>query len=224
MARSRYWYSKGISRTLDYSKEVKYVDQLSTSINQLLTLSPVFTALNIPVIGTNFFNRVGNKITMRSLYFTGFIAPNNGNSSGLVAGDYIRILVVYDLQPNKAFPAFADLIMSTNVNGTTSSTALDHVSINNRKRFIILMDERFQVGSVGGSGVLTPNAVFMQPENLLIKRYIKLKNLQTVYLATAGTVADISQGSLFLCTVSLTATSSNSAYSLYGSTRLAYVD
>jgi len=67
--------------------------------------------LNLIVAGSSFFNRVGRKIEMKSVLFEANIAPLAAARS--CVSDTLRILIVYDRQPNGANPTIANILQDT---------------------------------------------------------------------------------------------------------------
>lgn len=211
--------------------ETKTVDITPTTV--LFGNAMVLSYINLIQEGTGFWNRVGRKINMKSLYITGLIAPNNTNAAAL-AEDYNRIIVFYDRAANGANINFADLITSRDQVGTgTSSTALDHINMNNKERFIVLMDRRIVTPPIGAMGVTaTNNNLNVETNgegsdgNLKIQRFIKLQDLETFYLATTNpaTIANISTGALGIACIAVNANGTSRAYNFVYTARLKFYD
>lgn len=211
--------------------EVKVLDVTPTT--HLLGNGMILTYLNLVREGTGFWNRVGRKICMKSLYVTGFITPTFANAAAL-AEDYNRIIVFYDRQANGAPISYDNLIQSVPQDGVTfSSLAFDHVNMNNRERFIILMDRRIVTAPIGINGVTAVNNNIVNDSNLSgndegykITRYIKLQDLETHYLSNSVpmTIADITTGALGILTIAVNATGNSRAYNFNYTTRLKFYD
>ena len=119
--------------------ELKLVDVAQTS--NVISTTAYFNVLNIPVAGASFYQRVGNEIEMKSLHLIGNITCTGQPSAGAV--DYCRIMILYDRQPNGAYPTAADVLTSYASAGGTTSTSYDHLNPNNADRFKVLADIRF---------------------------------------------------------------------------------
>lgn len=181
-----------------------------------------FQVLNIPVTGAAFYNRIGNEIMMKSLHLIGQLTLTNNVAT---SNEYLRLMVIYDRQPNGAMPATADVITSYNTAGTTSSLVKDHLNPNNFDRFKILMDNRVHI-PLDTTGAVSKNdsAITDYTKNEVnINRFIKLRGLSTKYKASAAAIGDITSGSLLLFAFGNIA-NATAAYSFNGTARLRFVD
>lgn len=211
--------------------EVKIVDIRPTTV--LFGNAMVLSYFNLIQEGAGFWNRIGRKINMKSLYITGLIAPVGNNAEALVE-DYNRIIIFYDRQANGANINYADLIQSRDQLGTgLSNTALDHINMDNRERFLVLMDRRIVTPPIAINGATaTNNNLNMETNgegvdgNMKIQRYIKLQDLETMYLNTTNpsTIANISTGSLGIVCISVNATGDSRAWNFVYTARLKYYD
>lgn len=133
------------------------------------------TCINDVQQGTSAITRVGRKILMKSVLVQGFVK---------ITGDAMpRIVIIYDRQSNGAAPAATDIF--------TSNTLMAAQNLDNRDRFIVLADIF--------PGDDSENLVGNQGGFYGWKRFIKM-NLETIYSGNAGTIADITSGSLLICT------------------------
>lgn len=184
-------------------EEVKATDTVNANgqvVVKTLNGTGSITAINLIQAGSSFFNRVGRRVLMKSLYFQGIVVPTGVAAA---AGDFGRVLVVYDRQTNGANPVIADILQSTDQSGTNTTGAFSNLNLNNRERFVILMDERLwlpQTFATGSEMVVTESA---QKTQFNIKRYINLKGLLTHFKADSSpsVIGDISTGGLFLVTL-----------------------
>lgn len=160
---------------------------------------------------------------MKSLHLIGCInAPEASGATN--QSSYNRIMVVYDRQPNGAFPAIADLLLSYKYDGTTSSTALDHLNPNNFDRFKILADIRlmFQDNQYAALDNATASAIDYKGE-FNINRFINLRGLSAKYKASAGSIGDIASGGIYVVTFS-TDTDTTNNFTVDWTARLRYLD
>lgn len=213
-------------------EEIKSVDVLPAVMSQAISTTAVFTLLNPVQEGSSFYNRVGRRITMKSLLLQGYIVTTESNAAPTVE-DYMRLMVIYDRQPNGTFPVLADVLTSYNNAGATSSTSLDQINMNNRDRFHVLVDQRTYLHPVGADGVLSTVSGTTyekngsgQQQTYNIKKFIKLRNLETHYKASSNpaVIGDQATGALFLMIVGYAVAVGNAAFNFVGQSRLRYID
>lgn len=153
--------------------ELKYVDVISQSTfaeagNVLL--------LNGLVPGTGASQRVGKKVLIKTIQLRGAIGA--GNVGATPFRGFCRVMWIYDKQSNAAAPTVANIL--ENVTGSS------YMNMDNRDRFVVLADKQYAIDQSGGN------------ESAQIKMYKKC-NLTTIFNAgTAGTIADITSGSIYL--------------------------
>jgi len=135
------------------------------------------TELNCVQQGATAFNRIGTKIMIKSISLNACLSINGTQPNHVVS----RVMLVYDRQPNGAFPLFSALL-SDNI--STAPSFNSQVNMANRSRFVILRDQYFEL-SEGGQ------------ETLPIKFFVKTK-LETQFGANAGTIGDITTGAIYL--------------------------
>lgn len=178
-----------------------------------------FTLLNAPVPGTGYNNRIGRKIAVRSVYIRGYIAVEAALTSGstlLLNAQSCRMILFIDWQPNGAAPAVTDLLVSANV--------ADQINPNNRDRFKILADKVYKFDPYIVSTTATQSCASTNNQIYNIKKYKRMR-LETIYNAgTAGTVADITTGALYLFFLGSNAAGANADSVAVFSTRVRYWD
>lgn len=184
--------------------EVKFVDIAFVTKNfSVAATPPLATTLCIPVQGAAAFNRIGQKVTLKSLRIRGTVQ----NAATAVQG-VGRIIVVYDKQANAALPTWTDLISGVTSAGVASNSTYDGINMANRDRFIVLADEQMTLPSVTNTaGVLTNVGTLTGTEKnpcmMNFDRFIKLRDMECHFNNTnGGTFADVMSGSLniFCCT------------------------
>jgi len=203
--------------------ETKFVDTAIQSIAFVSTATPpTAISLIIPVQGAAAFNRVGSKITLRSIRIRGNVTPALTNIGGLA-----RILVVYDKQANAALPVWTDVILGVTSAGAASSTITDGINMANRDRFIVLADEQFNLPSLTyAAGVQTNQAYPFEknPSMFNFDRFINMKDAEMHFNNTnGGTFADIQTGSVSIFIAQEVGTTPN-AWFFNFSTRARYRD
>lgn len=150
------------------------------------------TLLANPAVGANFNDRIGRKITLRSLFLRGklYIQNSAGTppANQFSPSQLARCIIVYDCQPNGVALTLAELLV------TADSTA--QLNLDNRDRFKILWDKVWTLGPLQ-----TDASSFIQAvdrANYPIKKYKKL-NLDMIFNGgSTGTVADITTGALYM--------------------------
>jgi len=159
-----------------------------TGTNPLLTANATggMTVLNAIPQGTQIDQRVGNKIQISSIRI---------KASIIIAGtgqtfDGIRIMVVYDRNPNGAYPTISSILSDSGiVEGAMSTANTNFASSQNiayKDRFLILRDQLLTI----------------DPDSSNVIRYdtfIKRK-LETNFKSSSnpGVIGDISTGALYL--------------------------
>jgi len=198
-----------------------------TSANSLaLNQTGTIQGLNFIQVGSSMFNRIGRKIEMRSVKL--ICTMNTLNvTRATISPDYARVTIVYDRQTNGANPVFADIYQDTEQNGTNTTTAKSGLNMNNRERFVTILDKRITIPqATATAGVLTnvfPND-FMIP--LRWEEFRRLRGLTTHYGADSNpaVVGDIRTGGLFLTCIADNTAAGAELFSLDYNVRLKYVD
>lgn len=162
------------------------------------------TEVNCVEQGATSYNRIGTKILIKSIDFRASFnmvgtAPVNNS---------LRYMIVYDHQPNGAFPAIGDII-SRNI--ATSPNFFTGVNMANRSRFVVLRD---RIVALDPEGTGTVN----------VKEFIKTK-LETQFRSSTNTIGDLTTGAIYLVCFCLTAGTAASYITMTSPTfRLRYFD
>lgn len=164
------------------------------------------TLLNGVALGTDYTSRIGRKTRNASLYIRGIITPYDANSGPTLA----RIIVVYDKQTDGAAPAVGDILNAVN--------SLAQLNLDNRDRFVVLVDKIYAVGEVSNVATQTfAGAPTVHP----VKIYRKI-GMDTIFKNTGLASADISTGGIYMVTVG--SQPSATAALLTCSTRVRFTD
>lgn len=143
------------------------------------------TLLNGVATGTDFTDRIGRKIVLKSMYLRGILKPVDNN----VGNTLCRLIIVYDMQTNGAAPAITDVLKSASPSA--------QLNMNNRDRFKILVDRAYALGGVSDATTQS----FSSGKNVYsIKKYKKC-NLETLYNGTTNAVGSIATGSIYMITI-----------------------
>lgn len=201
------------------STEKKFFDIASGTINISTTAS--INLLCIPQLGTDFTNRIGRKILIKSVYIRGYVsteAANSGFANSLSVGtQLVRMIILADMQPNGAAPAATDIL--------NTADSASQLNANNRDRFKIIKDKTWCLGGTRTS--ITANevqAVAISPQQFNLKWYKRL-NMETIFNAgNAGTIADINSGALYLVFIGNRAAGTNGDSNAFISTRVRFLD
>lgn len=212
-------YQSGRELAIKPKTELKAFDVAATT----QTFNTVATGGNIALVnfvinGAELYQRTGRKIYMKSLHIRGHIKPNAAIAAN--TGE-LRMLIVYDSQPNAALPILSTLLQDSNA---AAATTIDsEINLANRARYQILRDIQFYYPAAAGaddiSGVL-PDPI---KNSLIVNEFIKLKGLEAVFNGVnGGTIADITSGALYVVCVG--DNNSTNRYDIVYTSRLRYYD
>jgi len=213
------------ANTLLRNKERKVVDV--ASLNFLPTNVGTVTCVGNVLQGAGYMNRIGSITAMQSIELKLDLQPNN--AATVAGGDYIRFALVYDRSPNKLLPSYADIFQRRDLNGAPASDVKSGVNMDNRDRFIVLMDKVFSVASnpINGVAQIDNGLNFMDKdvtEFASKKIFIKTKGLKTVYNNTnGGTFADINEGAFFIVSIGSQG-AAQAGFSIFCELRFRFID
>lgn len=209
-----------------YAFAVPFVqDQLQPS--QIpITTTPVIQQITTVQQGPGISQRIGNKICLKSLrvrFDLGYVPANNVEIT-----QSARFIVVYDRNPNGAYPTVNQILAANRQDGTTNNgTMWSSINCNLLDRFVILLDE-FKilppvdsVTAINGTWQTGPT----NQEAFKIDKYIKLKGLETVFSNTANpqVIANTQVGALYIVAWGNVAQAVGT-YTWVGETRLRFYD
>lgn len=160
-------------RLLRSASELKNIDNnLSTKIQ--LGTSGILTLLNGVQQGVGAAQRLGRRTIMKSLLIKidVTLVPTTTGSSPL------RFLVVYDAQANAAAPIASDVL--------AVDTIIAPMNLGNSRRFKTLCD------------IETPVVGTQGPQSYFCTRFVKMNLPVEFNVGSAGTIGDISTGSVYL--------------------------
>jgi len=193
-----------------YSKRPE-CNSVDTTFNIAADTAPVLALTNGVAAGTNFYQRIGARIKMKSLHVTGFLAPDGTNSVERKTPTFARLLIVYDRQPGirgaGVAPVMEDVLRNVTAQGGPSSTYWSGVNMVNRERFKILRDIRRLLPAIGVNNTEATSALCSRqndPANSnLVNEFIKLGGLEAHYnSAGGGAIDDIIVGAIWIFAVS----------------------
>jgi len=163
-----------------------------------------FQLLNAPLVGAAFYNRIGNKITMKSVHIKVGLGPRVPDVAPGGNNETCRVMLVYDRQSNGSDPTPSTLLADYAAGGATQTTVFSGMNPNQTGRFVILREHFFKIFNVNNVAGLTSSAssFYQQDGHWFVNWYVKLKDLETIYQASTGEIGDITNGALFLVLMS----------------------
>jgi len=192
---------KGVDTFIQYNPIIG-----TTSTNAQITI------LNGIQQGAGSWNRVGRKVSLKSVRVKGYYLFNIVPTAvtGNLEIPFVRYCIIWDRQPNSGtLPSYDAIFMSTAQTGTeATNTISDQVRYDNMSRFRILKDVSLPCPTVpimpSGSA---PASQFAIP----VDEYLKINNLETTYSGSNNpvTIADIATGALYFVARALGATTSS---------------
>ncbi len=187
-------------------QERKYFNVVfnNQNINDTVTV-PTIILLNGMADGTTNTERVGKRIKMESLYMQFAVEKLPAD---VVENGYVRLMIVYDNQPNGTLPTWTQLLLLPGT-GNPVAELLAPNNLNNSQRFRTLFEKRlkFSNGFVEGK---------------LIRKFLSLKGLSPVYNGAGAGVGNMQSGALLLCCCGHITTGGN-VPTITGTTRLRFV-
>lgn len=177
--------------------------------------------VNLIQSGTGSWQRVGRLITMKSIRFKGRAEIVWPTASGIV-GRKLRMLIVYDKQPNGTLPIKSDIIQYKNQAGTETGFTESLLSYDNMERFTIIRDESIDFNP--GYDQTAAGSVKMVCS---FDEYAKI-GLATNYKAESSpaVIGDISTGALYIVLITdiIAAAATDGNLSVWATSRLRYTD
>jgi len=166
-----------------YAPESKVIDRAVAAY--VCDTTGTVTLLTGVATGSDYTDRIGRAIDIRTVQVRGMVAPVDSVISDTLA----RIMIVYDKMPTGALPAITAIL--------TASESSAYMNLSNRDRFFVLADEFFAVAATNNTAT---QAVAGSPTCHVVDIYRPL-NLPAIYNGTGGTIASIQSGAIYLVTV-----------------------
>lgn len=179
--------------------------QSAIVLSTVPTLGQVLNNLFLPALGSDYTNRIGRKVRVRSIgiraFSTLYAAQQSATDLGANANVFARsqhqrVMLVYDTQPNGTGAATTDIL--------DSAAVISMNNLSNRERFRVLMDKVFTFDpyhvSTDGTPVIT---VHSENRTCVSWTYWKKCNMEVVFNGVnGGTIADVATGAFLLLIVS----------------------
>ena len=209
------------------SAELNAVD--TTISNMFVSSAITVQLLNGTAPGTNFYQRVGRKISMKSVRIQALVVPSRANAAA-VNNQNARVWLIYDRSPTGSTPAAADIFANVDQGGTVITNANSLANLNNRSRFYVLREQFLYLPALGVSGA-NPAQEYANSVDLNAKDsqaridwFVSLKDLATIYQGDTAGISSVASGALYLVTFSTGDTNATGAWALSGTSRLRFVD
>jgi len=189
-----------------------------------------FFLLNGIQEGTSKYNRIGDRVKMKSIQIMGKWIPRS-SVPATESRIYGRLAIIYDRYPKGAFPGINEVFQMYSETGAPIMGTMPWSPPNPvySDRFIIVRDCKFNFTTNEPTSSNTM-ALFMMNNNTVegndCSLYKKLNGLETQYLSTANpiTVANIGTGTLLFLVWSNQAGTDNAPGSFEWSYRLRFYD
>lgn len=197
--------------------ELKVYDIGATTyqVNTTGSITPLF----IPVLGTDYTNRIGRKTLMKWIYIRGRVQTEASATAAVnlaVPAQQIRFMLVQDMQPNAAAPVIGDILVT--------ASPSSQLNLNNRDRFRILSDKEFVFDPYLYNTAATVAYSSASRQIYNFKKFKKL-NLETIFNSTnGGTIADITSGALYMVWVGSQAAGTDTDANAFLTTRIRFND
>jgi len=155
------------------------------------------TTLNLIQAGTGSWNRIGRKVTLKSVRVKGTVLVRHYLTSlGDFTTNVVRMVIVWDNQPaGGTEPLFNDIFGETSQAGAETVSYQSQPKYDTMSRFTILKDWTYD--SVPQSGLNAAGDVTATIQS--VDSYVKLPNLETTFSGQSSpmTIADINNGALY---------------------------
>jgi len=202
LMRSGGWLLNTRRRTTN--TELKWIDAPVNSTHRMNygnDLNECRVFLNGIAQGTGASDRIGLKLTMKSIYLRlrPFLNIDQNIGNGIV-GETFRVIIVYDRQSNGAAPVVADVI---NVDTTPGYGVLNAaMNLYNKDRFQIIHDKMHKIQLGCEPTATTPvitNGMFTATirQNFGHIEIFEKLNHSVQYNSATGLIADVRTGGLF---------------------------
>ena len=179
-------------------EEVKFVDTPS-AVKVPVSGASTIDFLNDIAAGTDYSERIGRSIKLISLQVHGYASPQDDTTDYT----YCRYIIVHDRQPQGALPAVADIL--------ASDTPYSFTKWDNKNRFAVLRDAAFAIGKVDTTATQSfAGGVLLYPLDI----FVPLNNIEMKFSATAGAIANVVQGAIYMICMSTGAANASVQFKL----------
>jgi hypothetical protein len=165
--------------------ELKFLDT-TWNVNPSATGQIVLDSVNEVAAGTGESQRVGRKVTIKSINMR-FVPNLNSTASAANTDDGMRVILYHDKQCNGAAPNVVDILESADY--------LSFNNLSNKNRFRILMDKYVDLSSASGI-----SATFGKIAKT--KQFYMKCNIPIEFSSTTGGIAEIRSNNIGVLCIS----------------------
>jgi len=188
---------RGETKCFDVVNSTNGAAQVPIAMND----AALIFCINAVSTGSGAWNRIGRRITMKSIYLQGFFTSNLASITTASIAQNVRIMIIYDKQSNGALPALGDILRDQIGNtGLDASLVLQTsgINMNNRDRFEIILDKRFMLPGV--TATATAGVFGGGDQNHTVEEFRNLKGREVQYRSDTvpSSIGDIAAGSLIM--------------------------
>lgn len=163
-------------KSKDYGEDTSRTLVTVANVVGAANMATGMTEINASGQGDASYEHIGKNVTLQSIALEcDFYQPQTDASASV-----IRLMVVYDRQPNGAYPAIGDLL----ANDASAPTFESAINIAYRERFAVLRDCQFTLDTAQGI-------------SRHYETYIK-RNLDVNFASTGANIAGIASGAVLL--------------------------
>jgi len=194
------YYADSSSRS-QFCSELKGVD-FRTAFSPVISTtndSGCIHTINLVGAGTGSFQRIGKNVCGKSVRLQGIVAAilKTDGTTGDLLGNTLRMVVVYDAQPNGNLPVYSDIFGITGQDGTVTTEFLDPVRYTETSRFKVLRNVVWDCNpeAYGSTGSQHQIGMFKT-----IDEYIPLDDITTTFSANTSpaSISQITHGAIYL--------------------------
>jgi len=206
-------------------QELKGMDTSFTMSNIITTTNTnaQIQTVNLIQAGTGSWNRIGRKVTLKSLRLKGTATCSHFQDvDNDIYGNIVRIIVVWDKQPaGGTEPLFNDIFGVTSQAGVETAVFSSPPKYDTMDRFRVLKD--WDMNSEPGALPSTTNYIRL---DYPIDCYINLGELETTFSGQSApmTIADINNGALYVIARAQRGDVTQTVWTLNLNARIRYLD
>lgn len=201
--------SKPEMKCVDVNAEFFFGNDPSTNTN--------INFINAISQGTGAYQRIGRKISIKSINLTYRIQPKNLPAPTT----RLKVALVWDKHPDSATPAYNEIFNSLKQDGTSVSDVESLINLDHTDRFVILHSRMFS----GGRADLNGNILVQNMDaNRMTGTYIKSLSKTMTFKGAGSDLSDVQSGALYFVTFNSDATTAQQFWDAHMQLRLKYTD
>lgn len=208
--------------TRKWEGEKKYMDWGDD--DEPTTASPIATiqVVNGVAQGPGFFERIGQKLTMKTLHVRVSMYPREPPTDG-ADHELIRFALVYDRSPNGSEPAIQTIFADYASDGTPVTSIKSGLNPTQTSRFTIIREHWIRLYGINGTAPAGAVASLTDNTGLdFINWYVKLQDLESVYSDADPDITAMVNGAIYLIGWTTAESQAQSALQYSAKTRLRF--